>query len=72
MFKMVNVGQLLTEIFFGGMTNMKSKILSMMDATKKKARVKSYSTDGGKTWSTKAPEGVTVSDKTYKRPFVFG
>jgi hypothetical protein len=28
--------------------------------------VRLYSTDGGKTWSTKAPDGVTVSDKDGK------
>jgi hypothetical protein len=84
---------------------MKSKILSIMDATKKKAGVallcgalvatigagtalaaysktsmqvkmengvRSYSTDGGKTWSEKAPDGVTVSDKDGKVTIMSG
>lgn len=78
---------------------MKSKILLMLDTTKKKVGavvlcgalitaiglgtafaansmnslqvkmengVKSYSTDSGKTWSKNAPEGVTVSDQDGK------
>ncbi len=78
---------------------MKSKILSMLDTTKKKVGavvlcgalitaiglgtafaansmnslqvkmengVRSYSTDSGKTWSKNAPEGVTVSDQDGK------
>jgi hypothetical protein len=78
---------------------MKTKILSMMDTTKKKVGavvlcgalmatigagtvfaanpitslkvkmengVRSYSTDDGKTWSQKAPDGVSVSDKDGK------
>ncbi|ATW25150.1 sialidase family protein [Candidatus Formimonas warabiya] len=78
---------------------MKSKILSMLGTTKKKAGavvlcgalvaaigvgtayaagsitslqvqvkngVKSYSTDGGKTWAKKVPDGVTVNDKDGK------
>jgi hypothetical protein len=76
--------------------NMKSKILSILDNTKKKVGavvlcgtlvaaigtgtvfaanslntlqvkmengVRSYSTDDGKTWSKNAPDGVTVNDK---------
>ncbi|MBB6214515.1 hypothetical protein HNQ80_000595 [Anaerosolibacter carboniphilus] len=95
----VNVRQLLTKKFFGGIMNMKNKTLSMLDTAKKKVGaialcgalvaaigagtafaansitslqvkmengVRSYSMDDGKTWSQNAPDGIMVNDKDGK------